>query len=239
MQRFAVAILCLLLFPIFSLAQTSMPPAPAAANTPGPAQTAAPDSQSTMPHGVFPVALSNAADSKKLKEGDKVVCITTALVRMGNGLVIPSGAKVFGHVTQATARSRGDADSTLGVQFDQIQMPNGKTLTMKGVPQAFAPHLNGSEANTGAASPGTLPGRGGETITPPPTNDAVAGPNSGVHVLDNRGSIPILTSQSVGVLGLHNLQMNKDSVLTSSEKEVKLDRGTQILIRAEIQVPVE
>jgi hypothetical protein len=43
----------------------------------------------------------------------------------------------------------------------------------------------------------------------------------------------------MGVLGIRNLQMDKDSVLTSSNKEVKLDSGTQMMIRAEIAVPVQ
>lgn len=236
MNRFAVLAVSLLLATTLCLAQTSTSPATSttASST---AQATAADVQSALPHGVFPVALANGLDSKKLKEGDKVVCTTTALVRMG-GLTIPSGAKVIGHVTQAKARSNGDAESSLGMQFDQIQMPGGKTIAMKGIPQAFAPHLGGSGADTGAASPGTMPGHGGETLMPPPTDTAVSGPNSGYHPLNNRGPIPILTSQSVGVLGLRNLEMDKDSVLTTSGKEVKLDSGTQVLIRAEIQVPV-
>lgn len=74
---------------------------------------------------------------------------------------------------------------------------------------------------------------------PPPTDTAVAGANSGYHPLNNRGAVPLLTSQSTGVLGLHNLELDKNSILTSTGKEVKLDSGIQILIRAEVQVPVQ
>jgi hypothetical protein len=49
----------------------------------------------------------------------------------------------------------------------------------------------------------------------------------------------MLTSESKGVLGFKNLEMNSDSVLTSSGKEVKLDSGTQMLIQAAIPIPVQ
>jgi len=74
---------------------------------------------------------------------------------------------------------------------------------------------------------------------PPPSQGSVAGPNSGVHSLEAGGSKALLNAQSMGVLGIRNLQMDKDSVLTTPGKEVKLDSGTQMLIRAEIDVPVQ
>jgi hypothetical protein len=72
-----------------------------------------------------------------------------------------------------------------------------------------------------------------------PSNDAVAGPNSGIHSLNGSSTRPILQAQSQGVLGIKNLEMGKDSVLTSTNKEVKLDSGTQMMIRAEIDIPVQ
>jgi len=43
----------------------------------------------------------------------------------------------------------------------------------------------------------------------------------------------LLTSQSNGVIGVKNLQMGDNSVITSPGKEVKLDAGTQMMIRAQ------
>ncbi len=190
--------------------------------------------------GAFPTALVKSLDSKKLKAGDLVVCQTTAVLHFGSGMIIPAGAKVMGRVTLAKSRSKGDAESSLAMTFDQIQMPNGKDFSMKGVLQAIGPGLGfNTGPDTGAAGAGTLPnGRGADLSTmPPPSAGAVAGPNSGIHPLNNTGSRPILNAQSVGVLGLRNLQMDKDSVITSSGKEVKLDSGAQMLIRAEIPIP--
>jgi hypothetical protein len=75
--------------------------------------------------------------------------------------------------------------------------------------------------------------------TPPPTPGALTGGNSGIHPIETSRSRPLLNAQSVGVLGIKNLQMDKDSVITTTGKEVKLDNGTQMLIRAEIEIPVQ
>jgi hypothetical protein len=243
MNRLAPATVSILLAISLCHAQTATP-----APQTSPAATASsplPGSQSPGQNpelrGAFPTALSKSIDSNKLKDGDTIVCRTTAVLHTRSGITIPNGTKVFGHVTQATARSKGDSDSSLAMTFDKIEMPNGKELSMKGVLQAVGPGLMGNSGpDTGAAGSGTLPnGRGADLSTmPPPSPTAVTGPNSEIRPL-NGGSRPILNAQSVGVLGLHNLQMNKESVLTSSGKEVKLDSGTQMMIRAEIQLPGE
>ncbi|MGB8889527.1 MAG: hypothetical protein WCC87_22575 [Candidatus Korobacteraceae bacterium] len=243
MGRFMLGVACLLLALSFCALQRANA-APQADSTPAASSLSQSDqgnSQDAAIRGAFPAVLIKSLDSKKLKAGDTVVCQTTAVLHGGNGMTIPNGSKVIGHVTQATARSKGDPESSLAIVFDKIQTPNGD-IPLKGVLQAVAPSLGGNSGpDTGAAAPGTIPnGRGADMSTmPPPTPGAVAGPNSGVHPLNGGGSHPILTAQSTGVLGIHNLQMDKDSVLTTSGKEVKLDSGMQMMIRAEIQPPVE
>lgn len=190
--------------------------------------------------GAFPTTLVKAIDSKKLKVGDTVVCQTVAALHSRSGLMIPSGAKVFGRVTQAQARSKGDPASSLAIVFEKIQWGKDKELPMKGTLQAVGPNLGDNEVTTGPASPGTLGGRGGgAATTPPPSDTAVAGPNAGIHPLNQVGSHPLLNAESHGVVGLKNLEMDKDNVLTSSGKEVKLENGTQMLVHAEIEIPVK
>src|SRR5271165_361332 len=65
--------------------------------------------------GTFPCALEKSLDSKKAKAGDAVVCQTAKAFRDQSGGLIPSGTKISGHVTQAQARSKGDANSTLAL----------------------------------------------------------------------------------------------------------------------------
>lgn len=182
--------------------------------------------------GSFPVKLEKAIDSRKLKEGDTVVCRTVTPIHSRSGLMIPSGSKVIGHVTKAQARSKGDSDSTLAVAFDTIEYAKGEDVPMKGTLQAVGPSLGDAalDTSTGPAQlSASSAGRGNSNgNSPPPTGSMqVAGPSSGT---------PILGPNSQGVLGVKHLQMDANGTLTSPGKEVKLDAGTQLMIRAEIQI---
>ncbi len=243
MNRFLPAAACFLV--AISLCDVQRASAtPQADNTPAASSLSGGDQTSGDEgaiRGAFPTVLVKPLDSKKLKDGDQVVCQTTAVLHARSGMVIPSKSKVIGQVTEAKARSKGDSESSLAIAFDKIQLPNGKDLPFKGVLQAVAPSLGTNTGpDTGAAAPGTIPnGRGADMSTMPPPSNGPALGNTGMHPQDHTGTHPLITSQSTGVLGIPNLQMDKGSVLTSSGKEVKLDSGTQMLIRAETQTPAE
>ena len=190
--------------------------------------------------GAFPATLERSLDSKKLKEGDPVVCHTAAALHSRSGLLIPSGSKVIGHVTQATARAKGSPDSTLGIVFDKIELSNGKDLPLKGTLQAIGPNLGEGGPATFAAPP-SLGGSGANSMggsSGGPTGGATTPGPSGTQSTVVAGSKPVVTSQSQGALGMKGLEL-KDSVISSSGKEVKLDNGTQMLIYGEINVPVQ
>ena len=228
---FCIAVLCA------SFAYGQSAGQQAAPNPPSSDEQSAASSQTSVIRGSFPVILPKGIDSKKLKEGDTVICETAAPLRTSIG-IIPSGSKVVAHVTQAKARSKGDSESSFALTFDKIEYGKGKETPMKGTLQAVGPSLGGNSGpDTGAASNGVLagghgPGGGdsGPGSTPPPTpSNSASAPKSKT----------ILIPTSEGVLGIKNLEMNKDGVLTSSNKEVKLDNGTQLLVRAEIQVSAQ
>lgn len=205
---------------------------PQAANT---NQTSAPTASTNADNnikGSFPVRLEKSIDSKKLKEGDTVVCRTITPIHSRSGFMIPTGSKVIGHVTQASARSKGDPDSALAIAFDKIELGKGEEIPMKGTLQAVAPSLGGPFLDTSAqqSSMGSnTSGRGSSNGSAPPATSSVqvAGPNSGT---------PILRPDSQGVLGMKHLQMSSDGVLNAEGKEVKLEGGTQIMVHAEIQM---
>jgi hypothetical protein len=197
--------------------------APAPASSPVPAESA-------KGHGVMPVELTKSLDSKKLKEGDPVTGRIAADLRLKDGTSIPRGSKVTGHVTESKARSKGDAQSALGIVFDKISLPGGKDLAIKGEIQAIAPNPNSStpEASSGSVGPGMMAGHEGASAgtTPPTMSSAPASPQEGRQ---------ILTGQSKGVIGFHNLELGENSVLISTGKNVSLDSGTQMMIQVEIE----
>jgi hypothetical protein len=197
---------------------------------------AAPATSDPALRGAFPTTLAKSLDSKKLKEGDTVICQTSAPIR-SHGMMIPTGAKVTGHVTQAQAKSKGDSQSSLAMVFDKIEVTKGKELPMKGTLQAIAPALGKGGADTASMmGSGQMMAGHGDSSTMPANGGAV-GPGPGVA--STPGVRPILNAQSLGVLGFKNMEMDKDSVITSSGKEIKLEDGTQMMLRSEIQFPVQ
>src|SRR5712692_6657385 len=57
----------------------------------------------------FNAALNAPVDSKKAKPGDPVSAHSTEPVKSDGKTVLPKGTKLLGHVTQASARGKGDA----------------------------------------------------------------------------------------------------------------------------------
>lgn len=91
--------------------------------------------------------LDKSLDSKKAKVGDAVTARTTEAIKEDGKVVLPKGTKLIGHVTRASARSKGDSDSTLAMQFDRAEMKGGQEISVQLNVQAMA-------AAPGAASIG-------------------------------------------------------------------------------------
>src|SRR6266849_1945923 len=119
----------------------------------------------------FNAALSSPIDSKKCKPGDAVNAHTTEAVKSEGKTVIPKGAKLVGHVTQASARAKGESESSLGVVFDKAILKNGQEIPLSAGIQAIASAQSsasaaGSEIDTmggagaSAAGSGAAGGRG-------------------------------------------------------------------------------
>jgi hypothetical protein len=85
--------------------------------------SAALDSGTTMN-----AALSHPVDAKKNKPGDEVTARTTENVKSGGHVVIPKGATLVGHVTQAQAREHGQSDSSVGIVFDRAVLKHGEEI---------------------------------------------------------------------------------------------------------------
>jgi hypothetical protein len=166
---------------------------------------------------LIPASLTSSVDAKKKKPGEEVVVKTAGNVRLADGTVISRGAKVVGHVTEAKTRSGSDAQSSLGIVFDKINLADGKTLPITGVIQAFAPNPNPDQGD------GVNYGGMNQTLQ---HSTPTAGGTSPV--------IPILSEDSVGIQGIKNLHLGSDGVFKSDQKTIKLDFGSQVVLRAQL-----
>jgi hypothetical protein len=88
--------------------------------------------------------LSKSLDAKKAKPGDEVNAKLTQDVKENGKVVLHKGSKLVGHVTEAQAKSKENAESKLGVVFDKAVLKGGEEVAFNGVIQAVAPPVQGA-----------------------------------------------------------------------------------------------
>jgi len=159
--------------------------------------------------------LAAALDSKKTKPGEEVVIKTVGDERLSDGTLIPHGTKVIGHVTEAKSRAGGDAESSLGIAFDKVELKD-KTLAITAVMRAVGP---APEPKSG----------GGVDYGFFGMMQAIEHAQTGTQW----PATPGLNGDSAGVVGIKGLGLSSDGVLKSGDKTVKLDFGSQIILRAQ------
>jgi hypothetical protein len=120
--------------------------------------------------------LDKSLNSKKAKVGDAVTARTTEAVKEDGKVVLPRGTKLTGRVTRASARSKGDSDSTLALQFDRAELKGGQEVALQVNVQAMAAAPGvapiGGDDLQGMGSAGAGANRGGLTA---PVGGAVSG----------------------------------------------------------------
>jgi hypothetical protein len=100
----------------------------------------------------FNTSLSKTVDTKSAKAGDAIEAHTTEAVKVDKRTVLPKGTKLMGHVTEATARAKGDSQSALGIAFDRAILKDGTEVPLNVVVQALAsPEMGAAASGFGAA----------------------------------------------------------------------------------------
>ncbi len=174
-------------------------------------------------HGAFPVVVTQTLDSSKLSKGDVVEAETGGSFKLPDGRLVPKGSKLTGHVTVATARSKGAAKSELGIIFDRVRVPNDGELKLETMVQAVYPPA--LEADPGVVNGYTMSKDGGPGYLPP---DIKTGSNPDALVRID----VVVDLNSVGVQGLKNLELKRDGVLSSpGGQRVKLGRGMRLVVQ--------
>ncbi|HWZ99855.1 MAG TPA: hypothetical protein VN025_19010 [Candidatus Dormibacteraeota bacterium] len=200
--------------------------------------------------------LDTSLDSKKAKADDQVVLHTTEALKIQGKIVLPKGTKILGHVTQAQARGKGEAESFLAIQFEKAVPKKGEEIPIRFAIRAIAPARQNSPASdalgqdpmTGTRTATTTsPMGGGRTSTPP--GPAVGNPGSAGNStkpdsgLGNDGQ---LTPESRGVYGMNGVRLAAGlsktipvSVVSSTGKNMRLDSGTRMLLVSIAEVPAD
>jgi len=125
--------------------------------------------------------LENKLDTKDAKTGDTVVVTTTEAATIGNGMEIPKGSEIKGHIVDVAPIGAGGDNSRVTIQFDQAQLKNGQSVPIRSVIQSVAP----------AGSPAQADAAGGQSATTPSSGGVSTGGGAGMT-----GSQPSGTSAS-------------------------------------------
>jgi hypothetical protein len=236
----SLAVVCLLLVAFAGLAgaQTTAPAEPSAPAAQA-GSASSDSSQKVAPGTLIPAELVKSLDSKKLKEGDPVNAKVNMDLLQGGKVAVPRDSKLIGHVTEAKARGKDESESTLGIVFDRLILKNGQQLQMHALVQAVGLPMSysGGGSDTGervgnAGSPNVNAGPYGGMPNPQMPRGS-GGPQDAAAPAAQR--VQPLPENATGVVGISGLTLRNtssvSSVLASDKKSVKLDNGTQLLLR--------
>lgn len=92
--------------------------------------------------------LQGKLDSKTAKVGEPVVLKTTEKARTADGMVIPKGSRLIGHVTEVQAHERGHEESELGITFDRAELRNGQSMAIHSMIESVNPSAAALEASS-------------------------------------------------------------------------------------------
>jgi hypothetical protein len=187
------------------------------------------------PQTTLPIVFTNTISAKGAHVGDPVSAKTFQVVRLPNGLTLPSGTRVIGHVAESSAFAYDKTpyakqkDSTLTVHFDAVEA-NGAKVPLNVTVRALAD----VSATTAAVEPqasdmdplGTLHLVGGEYLIPSQREvrnmdgDVVAYNKHGgvyAHLIENgrcdgnstEASMGIFSATACGVYGYTNVSVTE------------------------------
>lgn len=228
----------LLLLLMLTCAVVAQTPPASEPNSPQPGTEAV----KIAPGTVIPAELAKSLDSKKVKEGDPVTAKIAVDMLSGGTVIVPRDSKIAGHVTEAKSRGKGESESTLGISFDRLILKNGEEIPLHAVVQAVGAPITArgpsmSEDNNPRSSPasnaggyGSRPGMGG---TRQPSNaGGTKNPEDQPANIAGTQPLPVNATGVVGISGLTLRTVSStSSILASEKKNVKLDSGTQLLLR--------
>jgi hypothetical protein len=196
-------------------------------------------------------------DAHKNKVGDEVVAKTTHDVKSEGHVIVPKGSKLVGHVTEAKAHSKDQADSELGIAFDRVILKNGTEMPLAlGIQAIGRSQANATATEDDAMMTSAGGGAMGSTSVRPTGGGGMVGGvrSTAGGVVNAAGSTAgtavntagtaggavsgSLSSTSQGVVGLQGLSLSADtsnathaSVVSSSSGNVHLDSGTEMVLR--------
>ena len=213
------------------------------------AQSSSTEKLSGLPEGVsLQVELTKSLDAKNARSGEEVTAKLMQDVKSNGNVVLQKGSKVIGHVAEAQPRDKQHTESRLVLVFDKAIAKNGQEMSVKTILAAVAlpqnppsaaandnlsvPQSMGSSSNQmggiepggasrsagGGSLPGTMDSSGSGVIQA----NADKSPTGNASTTQGTSSKAVVGSQGISLA---------QGVITSTSHTVKLESGTQLLLR--------
>ena len=225
-----------------------------ASPSPQPQTAAVPTTGSQLqPGSLIYAELSKSIDSKKAKVGDPVVAKATQAVLSHGKIAIPKNTKIIGRLTAAKSRTKDQPQAQLGIAFDRAELKDGTQVpltsaTIQALASPFSldqPPTNMANGTGGMPDASGMPnsrsgGNMGGMNSPMggaayPSNTGAGSPDPTIGTgTSNPNSGAPLNAGSRGVSGMPGVRLEpqpEGGGLVSADKNIKLDSGTQIVIR--------
>ena len=197
--------------------------------------SASPGTSSSAPHPAqvaILAELSKTVDARKAHSGDPLLARVTQEVRVGDN-VVNKGSKLAGHVGKARPLAKREADSVLEMIFESVILKDGRELRLPAFVAAIGAPVTGDTTEDVPDSSAHINDRSGCVPGMESVRAAMGQTNS---VSANRPQK--LTASRVGVIGMSDLVLTTHqetggvtSVITSAKRNVKLESGTQLVLR--------
>ncbi len=182
-----------------------------------------------------PAELVSRLDTKSAKTGDSVIARTTKKAIIANGLEIPQGSRIVGHVTAVEPAGNGTDNSRLAIEFDQAEIRGGGKLPIDSVIESVAP-VGGATNVASPQAPASISANhegprapGAENATSSHSN-----PNPVGTIVARNGNVAIRTTAIPGVLLAANLNgqpfANASGALLGARSDLRLEGGTRMIL---------
>jgi hypothetical protein len=187
--------------------------------------------------------LTKTVDAKKAKAGDGVAAKATLAVLSHGKVMIADGARISGHIMKARARSPDNPESEVRIVFERVALKDGGEIPLALTVQAIG--YGGlplpTEGDPGEHSPYPPPLASQEpssvrhSSAPHPQPQPLETPD--IPRGTGNPTNPALDVGSKGVVGMPGLTLSeasgaaRGSVVSSSSKNVKLESGSQLILR--------
>ncbi len=185
-------------------------------------------------------------ETKSASVDQELTLRTVSDVVVDGTVVIPSGSRVVGHIVELATKGKGSEQSILAIVIDKAMLESGRDITLQGIIAAVAaPQENSLSSDpTFGMMHSNEPKMVGPTAAPRPGELSPSGkvestaPLGAARINGEMRKGLLLNAESQGAIGFSGLSLSwrltappAVTVFSSNKKEIKLDAGTQVLLR--------